>query len=179
MTVKAKARYFVQHTAFDNPSPEMLLESLRDFRAANVEIRKAKASRSAVTVSKYFTSIDDGATECLEVPRDKLGKLWDRLEENWLTSYLMHAFARTMIWHVELFLSAEEFAVFWRTHQMLPLRKIQIRYIRRDGLPHSPFCEHDCVSVDLFVFRWNREEFESYLKTTFGAVRTNPGKHTQ
>jgi hypothetical protein len=91
----------------------------------------------------------------------------------------MHALTRWFAWHVELFFTTEEFATFWKTHQALPLKKIQLRYIRRDGLPHSPFCEHDCVSVDMFMFRWNREVFEAYLKLTFGVVRSNPGKHSE
>jgi hypothetical protein len=60
----------------------------------------------------------------------------------------------------------------------LPLRKIQLRYIRRDGFPHSPFRDHDCVSADMFMFRKHREQFEAYLKKTFSVVRANPGKHS-
>ena len=88
----------------------------------------------------------------------------------------MHALTRWLAWHVELFLTAEEFATFWKTQQTVPLKKIQVRYIRRDGLPHSPFCAHDCVSVDLFLLRWNRQRFEAYLKENFTVVRSNPGK---
>ena len=53
------------------------------------------------------------------------------------------------------------------------------RYIRRDGMPHSPFRDHDCVSVDLFMLRRHRRRFEAYLKDTFPVVRTNPGKHSR
>ena len=115
----------------------------------------------------------------VEIPRDSIGRLWDRLEENALTSFLMHALTRWFAWHVELFFTAEEFKTFWQTHRSLPLRKIQLRYIRRDGLPHSPFCEHDCVSADMFMLRWSRKKFEAYLKETFAVVRSNPGKHSQ
>jgi hypothetical protein len=80
---------------------------------------------------------------------------------------------------VELFFTSEEFATFWGTHQSLPLRKLQLRYIRRDGLPHSPFRDHDCVSVDLFMLRRERERFETYLRQTFAVVRSNPGKHSR
>jgi hypothetical protein len=80
---------------------------------------------------------------------------------------------------VELFFTEEEFAIFWTTHHSLPLRKIQLRYIRHDGFPHSPFREHDCVSVDMFMFRWSRSVFEAYLKQTFTVVRSNPGKHSR
>ena len=69
-------------------------------------------------------------------------------------------------------------SLFWRTHHQLPLRKLQLRYIRRDGLPHSPFRDDDRVSIDLFMFRRHRFRFQDYLKNTFTTVRTNPGKHS-
>ena len=50
----------------------------------------------------------------------------------------MHALSRHVAWHTELFFTPEEFAIFWRTRDQVPLRKIQLRYLRRDGLPHSP-----------------------------------------
>lgn len=177
--VNPRTPYFLQQKTHESADGPMLLDSLRDSAAANVEIRKSRASGTSVVVSKFYKATDGASTGCVKIPRDKLGQLWDRLEENPITSFLMHAFARTMIWHVELFLTADEFATFWETHQALPLRKIQLRYIRRDGLPHSPFCEHDCVSVDLFLFRWNRTAFEAYLKKIFPTIRTNPGKHSQ
>jgi hypothetical protein len=114
----------------------------------------------------------------LELPRDTLGRLWDLLEENPVTSYLMHAVGRHVVWHTELFFTAEEFDLFWRTHGRLPLRKIQLRYLRRDGMPHSPCRESDCVSADLFLFRRHRSLFLDYLKATLPAARTNPGKHS-
>src|SRR5262249_4495989 len=153
------------------------LKALLNPRASNVEIRKAKAARRNVQVSTYFTAANEAGA--LDFPRDSLGRLWDRLEENRLTSFLMHAATRYFAWHVELFLSAEQFVRFWQTHRALPLRKMQLRYIRRDGFPHSPFRERDCVSVDLFMLRWNRQRFETYLRQTFDVVRTNPGKHSQ
>jgi hypothetical protein len=81
-------------------------------------------------------------------------------------------------WHTELFFTPREFELFWRTHAQVPLRKIQLRYIRRDGMPHSPFCDEDCVSADLFLFRYDKPAFDAYLKRTFNFVRTNPGKHS-
>jgi hypothetical protein len=101
------------------------------------------------------------------------------LEENPVTSFLMHALTRHFAWHVELFFTDEEFRTFWQTHRSLPLRKLQLRRIRRDGFPHSPFREHDCVSADLFMFRRHRRRFEAYLKQTFRVVRSNPGKHSR
>ena len=91
---------------------------------------------------------------------------------------MLHALTRYFAWHVELFFTAEEFATFWETHRAVPLRKIQLRYIRRDGFPHSPFREHDCVSADMFMLRRHRRRFEDYLKRTFITVRANPGKHS-
>lgn len=176
MRVKHRTRYFVHRQDLDNPGSDVLLAALRDDTAANVEIRQAKADAASVRLSKYYQSARDG--EALEIPRDALGRLWDKLEENVVTSFLLHAATRWFAWHVELFFSAEEFAIFWKTHRDLPLRKLQLRYIRRDSLPHSPFCEHDCISVDMFMLRWHRTQFEAYLKETFGVVRSNPGKHS-
>ena len=134
--------------------------------------------RARVTVARYYKDQGDTSSPALELPRDALGRLWDRLEENPVTSYLMHALGRHVAWHTELFFTPPEFALFWRTHDQLPLRKIQLRYLRRDGLPHSPFRDDDCVSADLFIFRWHRLRFLEYLKNTFSTVRTNPGKHS-
>jgi hypothetical protein len=90
----------------------------------------------------------------------------------------MHALSRHVAWHTELFFTAAEFELFWRTHAKVPLRKIQLRYIRRDGMPHSPFRDEDCVSADLFLLRFDKPAFDAYLQRTFAAVRTNPGKHS-
>ncbi len=177
--VKAKSPYHVSTELVRNPSSAVLLDALQDGRATNVEIRKANAARDAVAICKYYGKSGDTPAVALASPRDALGGLWDRLEENAITSFLMHALARYCIWHVELFFTAAEFAVFWKTHRLLPLRKLQLRFIRKDGMPHSPFRAHDCVSVDLFMFRRHRRQFEAYLKRTFGSVRTNPGKHSR
>jgi hypothetical protein len=177
--VKPKAKYFVHQQTVENAGSEQLLDALRDATATNVEIRKTNAGSKNVQISRYFKAPTETPSAVLEVPRDSLGRLWDRLEENALTSFLMHALTRWLAWHVELFFTPEEFATFWNTHQALPLKKIQLRYIRRDGLPHSPFRDRDCVSVDMFMFRWGRKEFEAYLKQTFAIVRSNPGKHSQ
>ena len=184
LRVKPKDRYFVHREELHQPTAEELLNALRDPGAANVEIRKSKAWSTTVELSKYYHAGREGEpgrggrVDLLEIPRDSLGRLWDRLEENAITSFLMHALTRWFAWHVELFFSAEDFKTFWHSHQAVPLRKIQLRYIRRDGLPHSPFCEHDCVSVDMFMFRLRRKAFEAYVKQTFAVIRSNPGKHS-
>ena len=154
------------------------MSALRDQQATNVEIRQASAASDKITVSRYFKERGDTSSPALELPRDALGRLWDRLEENPITSYLMHALSRHVAWHTELFFTPGEFALFWQTRGQLPLRKIQLRYLRRDGLPHSPCRDDDCVSADLFIFRWNRSRFLEYLTKTFSTVRTNPGKHS-
>ncbi len=176
--VKPKAKYFVYQQTLENAGSEQLLDALRDTTATNVEIRKTNAGSTNVQVSKYYKAANETQSAVLEIPRDSLGRLWDRLEENALTSFLMHALTRWLAWHVELFFTPEELAIFWNTHQSLPLKKIQLRYIRRDGLPNSPFRDRDCVSVDMFMFRWGRQKFEAYLKQTFAVVRSNPGKHS-
>jgi hypothetical protein len=179
LRVKPKSRYYVHVEELPDPGSEAILSALRDNRPTNVEIRKAHAARNSVKIYRYYRDPGDTPSPVLELPRDALGRLWDRLEENPVSSYLMHAFGRNCVWHVELFFTAEEFATFWESHRTLPLRKIQLRYIRRDGFPHSPFREHDCVSADLFMFRRHRHSFEDYLKKTFAVVRANPGKHSR
>jgi hypothetical protein len=179
LQVAPKSRYFVHRQTLESPQASEILTALRDGQAANVEIRKSSASSEAVTVCKYYRDPGKSSGVAMEIPRDALGRLWDRLEENPITSFLMHALTRHFAWHVELYFTAEEFARFWESHRSLPLRKLQLRYIRRDGMPHSAFRDHDCVSVDLFMLRRHRHRFEAYLKETFTVVRANPGKHSR
>ncbi len=178
LLAKPKAKYFVHRETLWNASANEILSALRDLHATNVEIRQSSATSGKVTVARYYKDKGDTSLPALELPRDSLGRLWDRLEENPITSYLMHALSRHVAWHTELFFTLEEFAIFWRTRDQVPLRKIQLRYLRHDGLPHSPMCDLDRVSADLFVFRWNRSRFLDYLKSTYSHVRTNPGKHS-
>ncbi len=178
MLAKPKASYFVHRETVARPSAGDLVSALRDRHAANVEIRQSQAASARVIVAKYYTSLGETSAPALELPRDAIGRLWDRLEENPVTSYLMHTLSRHVAWHTEFFFTPSEFDLFWRTHDRLPLRKIQLRYIRRDGMPHSPFRDEDCISVDLFLFRRHKSRFLEYLKNTFSTVRTNPGKHS-
>jgi hypothetical protein len=179
LRVKSKSRYYVRKQELEGPTTDELLHVLHDKRAANVEVRKSRAGDSKVSLYQYYNDRGDTNSPVLELPRDRLGRMWDRLEENPVTSFLMHALTRHFAWHVELFFTDEEFRTFWATHRGLPLRKIQLRHIRRDGFPHSPFHEHDCVSADLFMFRRHRRRFEAYLRQTFAVVRSNPGKHSR
>jgi hypothetical protein len=173
-----KVTYLVRKREVVNPSSQELIAYFHDKAPSNVEIRKTGSGTATVQVYQYFR--EDGRSEgrILELPRDQLGRLWDRLEENPLTSLLFHGLMRWVAYHSELFLSEEEFARFWETHGTLPIRKIQLRYIRRDGWLHSPFGDHDCISADLFLLKMHRGLFQSYLKQTLPAVRMNPGKHS-
>jgi hypothetical protein len=143
LRVKEKSRYFVHREVVERPSAVVILAALKDTQAANVEVRKGSAGSRTVGLSRYYTGAAPVGSPALELPRDTLGRLWDRLEENPITSFLMHAATRYFAWHVELFFTAEEFTTFWESHESLPLKKIQLRYIRRDGFPNSPFQEHD------------------------------------
>jgi hypothetical protein len=176
---KPRSRYYVHREIIEHPGGQALVRALHDCHAANVEIRKASATSRTVTLSRYYNDPKGAGTPVLELPRDALGRLWDRLEENPLSAFLMHALTRHFAWHVELFFTPAEFVRFWEMHHQLPLRKIQVRYIRQDGLPHSAFRDHDCVSVDLFMLRRHRRRFETCLGKTFGTLRTNPGKHSR
>jgi hypothetical protein len=176
--VKNKTCYYRKQYELDNPNSQDLLDVLHDSAAANVEIRKAKAAGRSVAVSKYYNGQPHGDPEALAFPKDGLGRLWDRLEMNPLSSALFHGLVRRFIYHVELFFPAREFAVFWETHRGLPVSKIQLRFIKRDGLPHSPFVRDDCVSADMFMLRKHRRTFDAYVKEHFREIQFNPGKHS-
>jgi hypothetical protein len=175
--VKEKSSYYLERSQLENPTSDEILAILRDERASNVEIRKPRAASPAIDVYRYFTEPPAGEN-ALAFPKDSLGKVWDRLEENPLTSCLFHGLTRWLAYHVELFFTADEFAVFWQTHGTLPLAKIQLRHIRRDGFPHSPFQHHDCISADLFMLKKHRLAFDAYVKEKFRAIQFNPGKHS-
>ena len=178
--VKPRATYSLRTQELESPAASDLLVALSDKAAANVEVRKPSAAGALVKIYRYYTQPDQSASPALAIARDSLGRVWDRLEENPITSFLMHALTRHLAFHVELFFTPEQFERFWETHRGVPLKKIQLRYIRADRLANSPFCEQDCVSCDMFMFRQHRMAFEQYLARTFepGAVRANPGKHS-
>jgi hypothetical protein len=178
LRVKPKSNYYVRRQELSNPLSADVVGFFHDREASNVELRKAGAAASTVTVSRYYVEAPEARAANLEVPRDRLGSLWDRLEENRLTALLFHGLTRRFAHHVELFLSEPEFAIFWQTHGSLPIKKIQLRYIKRDGLVHSPFQNDDCISADLFMLKKHRGLFDTYLKENFGSVRMNPGKHS-
>jgi hypothetical protein len=178
LRAKPKSRYFVRRETLTGATAADLLAALNDREATNVEIRQGNAASPKVTVSRYYTDQGGATGPAMELPRDALGRLWDRLEENPVTSFLMHALSRHVAWHTELFFTADEFETFWRTHADVPLRKIQLRYIRRDGMPHSPFRDEDRVSADLFLFRSDKKRFDAYTTSTLPTVRYNPGKHS-
>jgi hypothetical protein len=176
--VKEKSAYFLERSRLEAPAGGEVLAILQDDRPANVEVRKLRAADRAVDVYRYFTRPPEGGDGALPFPRDSIGRLWDRLEANPVSSILFHGFARRFLYHVELFLAPEDFAAFWETHTALPLMKMQFRYVRRDGLPHSPFLRHDCVSVDLLMWKKHKGTFDACVKEKLGAVQVNPGKHS-
>jgi hypothetical protein len=178
LRARPKSRYYVRRETMTDATAADLLAALCDREATNVEIRQSSSVSSRVTVSRYYTNLDGATGAALELPRDALGRLWDRLEENPITSFLMHALSRRVAWHTELFFTPAEFETFWRTHTQVALRKIQLRYIRRDGMPHSPFRDEDRVSADLFLFRSDKRRFDAYTASTLPTVRYNPGKHS-
>jgi hypothetical protein len=177
MKTREQCRYYVKKLCTSNFSAPAVLSYFHDTLPSNVEIRKAGSRADQIQVYQYYTERLAGEN-ALEIPRDTIGRVWDRLEENPIASPLFHGLTRWLAYHVELFLSEAEFATFWETHQSLPLLKIQLRFIRRDGLPNSPFREHDCVSADLFMLKKHRHRFDSYLKEKLPAVKMNPGKHS-
>jgi hypothetical protein len=178
LLTKPKSGYSCRSETLHKPTASDIMTALRDPEATNVEIRQPRAASTKVTVARYYRGQARTSSPAFELPRDSLGKLWDRLEENPVASYLMHAVGRRVVWHTELFMTPSEFEIFWSTHERLPLRKIQLRSLRRDGLPHSACRDDNRISADLFLFRTHKTRFLDYLKTTLPAVRINPGKHS-
>jgi hypothetical protein len=60
----------------------------------------------------------------------------------------------------------------------VPISKIQLRYIKQDGLPNSPFRDHACISADLAMLKKHKNAFAAYLRQKLPCVRMNPGKHS-
>jgi hypothetical protein len=178
LRVQKKSVYFLLRQAVPDATGPDLLGVLADSRPSNVEVRKAKAAGRAVDVYRYYAGDSAGGRDAMEFPRDAVGRLWDRIERNPISAALFHGLMRRFGYHVELFLGHEEFVTFWSTHGQLPISKIQLRYVRRDGRPHSPFRDHDCVSADLFMLRKHKQVFDSYVKANLRAAQYNPGKHS-
>ncbi len=178
LQVKPKAQYFLSKEKLSHPNSQLLLDAFCDETATNVEIRKSNVKNDIVYVYKYYSNPQETTgSNGLELPRDSLGSLWDRLEEKPITSWLLHVPERYLFWSVELFLFEEEFIKFWETHRSLPIRKIQLRYVKCDGFPNSPFRDRDCISVDFALFRKHRQVLEEYLRHNFAVIRYHPGKH--
>ncbi|MEQ9406155.1 MAG: hypothetical protein RIK87_00455 [Fuerstiella sp.] len=176
--LKPRCRYFMKEFQLDNPSASNIWQLFHDPEPSNIEIRRSRAADSTVQVRKYYPS-ESRDPDRLLVPRDRLGSLWDRLEENAITAFLFHWLVRRWAWHVELFLNEHEFGIFWSHIQQLPLSKIQLRFVRSDGMTHSPVRDHDCVSADLIMWRRHRHMFQEFLRSQLPHVKLNPGKQTR
>jgi hypothetical protein len=177
LRVQKRRRFVVKATTLESPTASEIWQLLADRSAANIELRKSRASDSQVDVRKYYPA--SAAEEAaLEAAQDSVGRLWDKLEENALTSYAFHTLIRRFGFHVELFLDEQQFGVFWDAHRGLPLSKIQLRYVRADHLPHSPCGERDCVSADLFMLRAKSAAFLNFVREHLPHARFNPGKHS-
>ena len=178
LRVKPKSVYSVKHETLENPSAEDVLKVFEDPEASNVEIRKNRAANTAIDIRRYYVDSPAAAPGALEMPRDSIGRVWDRLEEMPIVSTLFHWFVRTFAFHVELFLRPEEFVIFWNHHQSLPISKIQLRQILKDGMTNSACAYENCLSADLFMTRSNRDVFLGFISTHLPHVRCNPGKQS-
>ena len=172
--------YTCREERIDSPSADQLLEAFADPQAANVEIRKARAGDQHVMVRKFDSRLDAGSSLSSEgtLPRDRLGSLWDRIEETPVVGRLFHWFVRRFAFHVELLMTASEFRVFWQQHSGLPLSKIQLRRMLQDGIEHSACRDQDCICADLFMLRGKRHVFTQFIAQYLPDVRTNPGKQS-
>lgn len=177
LRIRESSRYFVKRTQLMSPSAADIWQTFADPTASNIELRKSRAAESFVEVSKYYTAPSDDQ-QTLEIPRDSIGRLWDRLEENPVSSWLFHTFVRKFGFHVELFLDEREFEIFWQAHTALPLSKLQLRLVMCDGLSHSPFGDRQRISADIFMKRRDSAAFVSFMKDNLPHARFNPGKHS-
>jgi hypothetical protein len=178
LRVKPKSVYSVKHETLENPSAEDVLNVFEDPLASNVEIRKNRAANTSIDIRRYYVDSPTAAAGALEMPRDSIGRVWDRLEETPIVSTLFHWFVRRFAFHVELFLRPEEFVIFWNHHQSLPISKIQLRQMLKDGMTNSACAHENCLSADLFMTRSNRDVFLGFISTHLPHVRCNPGKQS-
>jgi len=176
---KDKSQYFMERETLTNPDSEKLMSVFHHPEASNVEVRKSKAASEDVELYTYFTADDADQNQMMEFPRDNIGKIWDKIEGNAVSAWLFHAFMKALGYHTELFFTPEEFPRFWETHNSMPISKIQLRYVKKDGLPHSPFGNSDRISADVFMMKKHKETFEKYLADHFSTVAHNTGKHSK
>jgi hypothetical protein len=178
LRTKPRGRYVLRRELQSRSDPEGLVGLLTDREPSNVEVRKSRARADTVEINRYYRSTTTEINDAIDVPRDGIGSLWDRLEQNRISAWLFHWFVRTFAYHVELFMSPGEFAAFWKIHRELPIKKIQLRCVRRDGLPHSPMRDGDRISADLIMWRWQRDVFLKAVRAAMPEVRFNPGKQS-
>lgn len=178
LRVKPKSVYTVRQETLNNPSAEDVLKVFEDPEASNVEIRKNRAATNSIDIRRYYVDPPSVVTGALEMPRDNIGRVWDRLEETPFVSTLFHWFVRRFAFHVELILQPDEFVVFWKHHKLLPISKIQLRQMLRDGMTNSACATENCICADLFMTRGNRDVFLKFINTHLPNVRFNPGKQS-
>lgn len=178
LRVKPKSVYSVRPETMKNPSAEDVLKVFEDPDASNVEIRKNRAASDSIDIRRYYVDSPSAVTGALEMPRDSIGRVWDRLEETPIVSTLFHWFVRRFAFHVELILRPDEFVVFWEHHRLLPISKIQLRQMLKDGMTNSACASENCICADLFMTRGNRYVFLKFINTQLPNVRFNPGKQS-
>ena len=106
LLAKPKSSYFVHRETLKSPSAGDLFSALRDRRPRTSRFVKLCRERQGHGLPVLQGS-GRTSSPALELPRDALGRLWDRLEENPVTSYLMHALSRHVAWHTELFFTPD------------------------------------------------------------------------
>ena len=175
--IQKKTSYCVRNEVLHSPNSAEVWNIFADPDASNIEVRKKRGASDDIDVARYYEAASDTRSQ-LDAPQDAIGRVWDRIEENRLLAWLFHWFVRTFGYHVELFLRREEFDIFWRHHSSLELSKIQLRFVKKDGMPNSPFSYENCVSADLFMSRKRREGFHKFLREHLPDVQCNPGKQS-
>ncbi len=177
LRVRPKSRFRMETSALESAGAAEIWSVFADPEASNIELRKSGSAATSVSIRKYY-AVQSSTEGELDEAKDSLGRLWDRLEENPLTSVLFHGLTRRYLFHVELFLDEQEFLVFWQAHGGLKLMKIQLRHVHPDGLPYSPIGDREAISADIIMRRTDSAAFLAFMKEHLPHVRFNPGKHS-
>ncbi len=174
---ESRCTYRKQTETRKTPPAEEIWRLFFQSEFSHMELRK-KHSKSTTVDICCFQPASTEDQETIDVPRDQIGQLWDRIEETPVVSWLFHELVKRYAFHVELFLDQAEFEEFWRHHEELPLLKIQLRRVNKDGMRHSPVCNEDRISADLFMKKDDRNVFCSFVDQHIPNVRWNPGKQS-
>lgn len=177
-SIQSKRTYRVSTCQMVDATADEAWEALSDRSCDNIEARQQKSTDKTLQLARYSSQTHSSDASGEAFPRDSLGRVWDRIEETPIVSRLFHRLVRKHGFHVELFLDRDQFRVFWDHQHQVSLKKLQYRWVHGDDFPHSPIGTQDKLSVDLFMWRRDRDAFLAFVDRFLPGVRFNPGKHS-